>query len=258
MERDLGGSAAVVDRQRTRIADWLEGLGTPDFARASVLPGWDVRTLVAHLVLVTIGLTEQLATTGDGPAIAVEEFVARYRPAAASIQERTLAVGDGHDGPELVRLLATVPSAADAALGVPRRRVVRAARGPISADDWVLTRLVELVVHADDLSRSVPEREPVVLEPRALAAVTRVLARVLAAQAPGHNVEVRVPPYAAVQAVAGPAHTRGTPPNVVETDPLTWIRLATGRTTYADAVAATSVRASGSRADLSAYLPVLS
>jgi hypothetical protein len=75
--------------------------------------------------------------------------------------------------------------------------------------------------------------------------------------APGHSVEVRVPPVAAVQCVAGPRHTRGTPPNVVETDPLTWFRLATGRVEWDDAVRTGAVRASGPRADLlGQYLPV--
>lgn len=78
----------------------------------------------------------------------------------------------------------------------------------------------------------------------------------LADVAPGNAVEVRVPPDGAVQAVAGPRHTRGTPPNVVETDPATWLALATGATTWADAVAAGAVRASGERADLSGLLPL--
>jgi hypothetical protein len=85
---------------------------------------------------------------------------------------------------------------------------------------------------------------------------TRVLLGWLAERAPGHSVEVRVPPYGAVQCVAGPRHTRGTPPNVIETDPLTWVRLATGRTGWADAVASGAVRASGVRADLSHELPL--
>ena len=75
-------------------------------------------------------------------------------------------------------------------------------------------------------------------------------------EAPGRSVEVRVVPVAAVQVVAGPRHTRGTPPNVVETDPLTWIRLATGRLGWAEAVQGGAVRASGARADLSDYLPL--
>ena len=78
----------------------------------------------------------------------------------------------------------------------------------------------------------------------------------LADSAPGHTVEVRVPPYGVVQCVEGPRHTRGTPPNVVETDPPTWLGLATGRLTWADAVAGGRVRASGLRADLSGHLPL--
>ncbi len=78
----------------------------------------------------------------------------------------------------------------------------------------------------------------------------------LADVAPGNSVEVRVPPDGAVQAVEGPRHTRGTPPNVVETDPATWLALATGRTTWDEAVAAGRVHASGERADLSALLPL--
>ncbi|UJP40028.1 sterol carrier family protein [Cellulomonas palmilytica] len=78
----------------------------------------------------------------------------------------------------------------------------------------------------------------------------------LADVAPGHTVEVRVPPDGAVQAVAGPRHTRGTPPNVVETDPQTWLELATGALAWDDAVRDARVRASGERADLAAWLPL--
>ncbi|ASR55485.1 sterol carrier family protein [Cellulomonas sp. PSBB021] len=78
----------------------------------------------------------------------------------------------------------------------------------------------------------------------------------LADVAPGHTVEVRVPPDGAVQAVAGPRHTRGTPPNVVEMDPQTWLELATGALTWDDAVRDARVRASGERADLADWLPL--
>ncbi|MFF3670080.1 sterol carrier family protein [Microtetraspora malaysiensis] len=78
----------------------------------------------------------------------------------------------------------------------------------------------------------------------------------LAARAPGRTVEVRVPPYAAVQCVEGPRHTRGTPPNVIETDPRTWLDLATGRVSWESALTMGRIAASGSRADLSAYLPL--
>ena len=78
----------------------------------------------------------------------------------------------------------------------------------------------------------------------------------LAAKAPGNSVEVRVPPFAAAQVIAGVKHTRGTPPAVVETDADTWIALATGELGWADAVASGRVRASGERTDLSPYLPL--
>jgi len=91
-----------------------------------------------------------------------------------------------------------------------------------------------------------------------LAAVVRDLANAFAAAHPGRSVEVRIPPFVAVQAVAGPRHTRGTPPNVVETDAVTWLRLATGRTAFAAAVSSGAVRATGPRSDLSEHLPVLS
>jgi hypothetical protein len=78
----------------------------------------------------------------------------------------------------------------------------------------------------------------------------------LAEVAPGHAVEVRVPPDGAVQAVGGPRHTRGTPPNVVETDPQTWLALASGQLTWTDARAGGRVSASGERADLAEWLPL--
>ncbi|WP_369139363.1 sterol carrier family protein [Modestobacter versicolor] len=93
--------------------------------------------------------------------------------------------------------------------------------------------------------------------PRAvLGAAVKTSARWLSQQVPGRSVEVRVPPFVAVQCVPGPRHTRGTPPNVVETDAATWLRLAGGRLSWADAVATGSVVASGNRADLSEYLPL--
>ncbi|MFD2078673.1 hypothetical protein SAMN05421678_113164 [Actinopolymorpha cephalotaxi] len=79
----------------------------------------------------------------------------------------------------------------------------------------------------------------------------------LLARAPGRSVEVRVPPYAAIQCVPGPRHTRGTPPGVVETDPLTWVLLAADRMTWTTARESGTLAASGERTDLSAYLPLL-
>jgi len=90
-----------------------------------------------------------------------------------------------------------------------------------------------------------------------LATAARYLLQLLAEKAPGHTVEVRVPPFGAVQVVEGPRHTRGTPPNVIETDADTWVALAAGREEWASAVAAGRIAASGTRASLAGLLPVL-
>lgn len=95
--------------------------------------------------------------------------------------------------------------------------------------------------------------------PRAeLADAVRTTARTLAQVAPGSSVEVRVPPFVAVQCIIGPRHTRGTPPNVVETDPRTWLEVATGVRGFDHALADGSITASGSRAaEVGHWLPIL-
>jgi hypothetical protein len=91
-----------------------------------------------------------------------------------------------------------------------------------------------------------------------LATAVRLAARTLAALAPGASVEVRIPPFVAVQCVAGPRHTRGTPPNVVETDPRTWLLLATGLLRLAEAKASGALTLSGSRAaEIEQWLPLI-
>lgn len=90
-----------------------------------------------------------------------------------------------------------------------------------------------------------------------LRLLTKHFLAVLSGQAPGRAVEVRIPPYAVAQVVEGTRHTRGTPPAVVETDAVTWIALATGALTWAEAEAAGRLVASGERSDLSSYLPLI-
>lgn len=92
-------------------------------------------------------------------------------------------------------------------------------------------------------------------EPSVKEQVKASLAR-LQEIAPGRAVEVRIPPYAAVQVVAGHTHRRGTPSAVVETDAQTWLSLAAGTLTWAEAVATGRLHASGERSDLSGYLPL--
>ncbi|CAD6006501.1 sterol carrier family protein [Agreia sp. COWG] len=90
----------------------------------------------------------------------------------------------------------------------------------------------------------------------ARATATRFLLQCLSDNATGNTVEVRVPPFGAVQCIEGPGHTRGTPPNVVEMDAATWLDLATGRLTWAEGTASARIHASGQRADLTGYVPV--
>jgi hypothetical protein len=101
-----------------------------------------------------------------------------------------------------------------------------------------------------DETRPAPDRG-------ALATAVRLTARTLAAVAPGAAVEVRIPPFVAVQCVTGPIHTRGTPPNVVETDPRTWLLLVTGMLTFAAAKTTGLLRSSGARAgEIDHWLPL--
>ncbi|MEU9128070.1 sterol carrier family protein [Kitasatospora sp. NPDC048540] len=233
-------------------------------ARPTRLGGWRVRELLAHLALQLGWVPRHLDDPQQGRApLALTQWVAGVAALAPSLDEaaRAHAAADFDGCPAKVAeafdreadlLLALLAGPADALAG--RRFEIRL--GSMTLTDMLVTRLVESVVHADDLAHALGitgfrhDRQ-------ALAAVTRLLADSFAAQVPGGAVELRVPPYAVVQAVEGPRHTRGTPPNVVEAAPLVWIRLATGRADWAGAVEAAEVTASGERSDLSAYLPVL-
>ena len=134
---------------------------------------------------------------------------------------------------------------------MPPRRRIDPAQGRLAYERW---QEWEAQSHEKRGSASGSEPEPF---PRAdLATAVRYTLEELGTRAPGRSVEVRVPPYGAVQCFEGPRHTRGTPPNVVETDAQTWLALAAGRLTWDDAEDSGRVRASGRRADLAAHLPL--
>ncbi|MGL4831236.1 MAG: sterol carrier family protein [Propionibacteriaceae bacterium] len=125
--------------------------------------------------------------------------------------------------------------------------------------DLMRLRLVELTALVDSLNQGLHDDPALSLPPAALAETSRTCAEILAQRYPGQAIEVRVPPYAAVQLSdgTGPTHTRGTPPSVVETSPQTFIRLAAGRLHFHDAVAQGAVTASGAHCDLSTMFPLL-
>jgi Bacterial SCP ortholog len=129
----------------------------------------------------------------------------------------------------------------------------RAALGAVpwsgrASADALGSECVSLVLAALDAG-SVPQ-------PEALRGAVAHLLGLLGDRAPGRAVEVRIPPYAAIQCVAGPRHTRGTPGNVVETDAVTWVLLAAGRISWPSATGDGRLRASGPRADISGLLPL--
>ncbi len=242
------------------VRAWVGELPPEAYDDPSVLEGWVVRDLVAHLGRGLEALVAATPAEAGARPLSIRKYVATYPHGAREITTATRALAAETAADPLAALDASWQRTVDAldrfGDGDPTR-VVAARRGPILLADLVVTRVLELVVHADDLHRSLPALAAPALPREALRRAVRALLDALVELAPGHSVEVRVPPFAAVQCVEGPRHTRGTPPNVVEADPMTWIRLACGRVPWKESVADGAVRASGERADLSTYLPLL-
>lgn len=266
----------VLAAQWGLVVSAVAGVRAADWERPSVLTGWRVADLAGHLLRSAHSADRLGAAPPGSTAQTVDAYVAQYADAADDIAAESVAVAAHRDVEEITALLGPAVDEQLALLSElaarpgAERLVVEAARGPLRLPDYVATRLIEVVVHADDLARSVAGLSPAtattaattaeveqVLHRPALRVVCRTLAAVLADRHPGHAVEMRVPPFAAVQCVAGPRHTRGTPPNVVETDPVSWLRLAAGRVAWGGLVADGRVRASGDRSDLSGLLPLL-
>lgn len=263
---ELARLGAAFAEQAELTWSWLTGLDESDLDADSVLAGWDVRTLLTHLRMTMTALAQRLNHPSSAAPVEVGDYVALLSAAAATADELAiaeLAVDDlakAAAAPssvhELCAAISAVRDPRSALAGVDPSSVIDTGRAALRVRDWARTQLLELVVHSDDLSRSLPTREPITLTRPALADAVRLTAEIFRFQAPGRSVELRVPPFVAVQVVPGPRHTRGTPPNVVETDPVTWLRVATGRSAFATLVRSGMIRASGSRADLDSYLPV--
>ncbi|SES46977.1 TIGR03083 family protein [Streptomyces sp. yr375] len=246
---------AAVLAQFAHVRDGVGALAPEQLALPTRLAGWSVRELAAHVAMAVETVSRNLDRDAPPKAeLALTQWPFATAARAAGISDDTVALAAAH--PDLNALYTRTEERLTQALTAPGDRVLAARTGAMTLADYLVTRTIELVVHTDDLNAAVPGLE-IPYDRQALAAATRLLADALADKAPGGATEVRIPPYAVVQCVEGPRHTRGTPPNVVETDPLTWIRLATGRVTWQDAVAAAKVSASGERADLTRLLPLL-
>ncbi|WP_158542923.1 maleylpyruvate isomerase family mycothiol-dependent enzyme [Phytoactinopolyspora halophila] len=258
---DPGTAWSAYREAHEELRTWLDGLPDTAWPRQSCLPGWTVAELAAHIASVADSVVAVKAASRESTAKSIGEYLAAYAPAADVIagRAREAAESAAHEPSALLQTIdERFASAAEHVeeLGL-RDRVVEGRRGPIRLGDFLLTRVIEIVVHGDDFARSLPESGAPRLPRAASRMAVRALLEALAERAPGRSVEVRVPPHAAVQCVEGPQHTRGTPASVVETDAATWIRLASGRVSWQEAVAEGHVSASGERADLSAYVPLL-
>ncbi len=250
-------TAACV-RQWTALAECVDELPDDVFLAPTRLPGWRVAELVAHLAACANAVPLRLAEPAPaiGGPLSLAAYLTAIPSASGVIAQREVDAAEGQTPQQLRGNLAVALTSLAAALAEANAdRVVNTRFGPLRLDDFVVTRCVEGVVHGLDLAQAAGA--VTVSDPDALRITTRALLDTMAEKAPGRSVELRVPPIAAVQCVEGPRHTRGTPPNVVETDPNTWIELATGRSRWVDAVADGRVRASGERSDLRAFLPLL-
>ncbi|ABW16530.1 conserved hypothetical protein [Parafrankia sp. EAN1pec] len=282
----------ALEEQWKAISGLVGGLPDEAFAAPSALPGWTTAELVLHTARSALALSaalrgdpapglargstpglaggsaggsgggpaggsgaeSSLARTGGAPLVTAADYLAGTGAQAEAIAAtaRDLAASQA---PEAVRVAfrdAVTGAAADLARLPPDEiadRLVIIPGGRMRLGEFLLTRAVEAVVHGLDLG--VPPARP------ALKTVVRLFTSMLAQRAPGHAVELRVPPFSAVQIVEGPRHTRGTPPNVVEADPSAFVLIATGRLAWGAALADGRIRASGERADLRFLLPLL-
>lgn len=249
--------------RRAVVAGWraVERLvdGVPDdaFDLPTRLGEWRVAELVGHLSRNPSHIARMLAGARAEPTVRVGagDYYASTAPDPA-IAAR--GVAEAADKPPAV-LRAELHRLTDEAVELLDRlgddQVLDTGTRSLTLADYLPSRCVEASVHSLDLAAATG-LDPG-LDGEALGVAVRLLATTLAARVPGRSVELRIPPYIAVQCVEGPRHTRGTPANVVELAGPVWLELATGRLAWADAVASGRVSASGERADLSAYLPVM-
>lgn len=233
---------AALGAQWSRL---IAAFAEADPAAPSRIPGWSVADLERHLAQTG----EQLGRLAGrppagGPVTGLREWAAALPGISEHIDEGVHIEA----APSLAEMMPTTLHALGAA---DARHPVRQLTGTHHLVDAALFRLVEAVVHGLDLP------DPPVPDRRAQRIVVRALADLLASLAPGRSVELRIAPDAAVQMIAGPRHTRGTPSGVVEIDPAGFLLLATGRMSWPAALDSGRLRASGERTDLSDYLPLL-
>ena len=194
-------SEELLRSQWVALRTWIETSGVlREAQRQSVLEAWNVHELVTHIGRSFLDIPVLGPAPGGVPR-SIREYIAEYGAAAGEIADGTKQLARSFSGD----VLAGIDNCARLgfrALDALRAEVVRGPRGAITRDDFILTRLIELVVHGDDLARSVPQVDAPPLLDLPVAAVFDALVR-------------------AYVEVTGRSPEAG--------DQLDWIRLAPGR-----------------------------
>lgn len=236
------GPREVRDALERQLTALVEGLDALDPTGPTACEGWTVADLDNHMANNLKGLAAVEERRVDGPATGGVAAWADNLAGLAAVADEIARAGR-------LRTRDLVEAALAALDTHPADTVVHQATGDHTLRDAAVFRVIEAVVHGLDV-----DIQP---EPSAVKLVVRELAGVLAERHPGKSVEVRIPPYTAVQCLEGPRHTRGTPPNVVEADPVAWVLVCSGRASWQDLVRSGRIRASGERSDLSQLLPLI-
>lgn len=259
MARQDKRAVGDVVEQARRLADCLTDLQPAEFLRPIPCREDRVIDVTARVVLVGDSVLSSLDHETTQRPGALADFLGSCGFTQNRLTRVTRELARHEDGAELADQFAEDV----AEIG---RRLTESDLPAVVAYDGSAIRTIDLlrltgidwVLHCDDLNRAVPARTPIPIPRGVLADSVRTLAETLRRRHPGHSIEVRIPPFVAVQcgAAGEPRHTRGTPPTVVETDPLTFVRLCRGRQTWDEAVKHNHVTASGVRSDLSEWLPL--
>lgn len=245
--------------QGDHLVDFLGSLRRAEFRR--LVPGHDlpVHHVAAELLVSQTALLSAL----DQPTTQRPSALPDYCTGIGILRNRSASlareIADHDDGPVLTdQIRQAHHEVAHRLASGDLPEVVAIDRSALRTLDLMRLIGVDWVLHSDDLNRAVPGHRPIEIPRRALADAVRLLADILRSRHPGQSVEVRVPPFAAVQCgrPGEPRHTRGTPPTVIECQPLHFLRLCRGRVTWHDAVRHHHVTASGVRADISEWLPL--
>lgn len=260
---EIDAVRSVMLEQAGLVETQLAAIPDHQFDQPTRLGEWTVGVLVAHLALAFGALARWLAAPEPARSgLTLSTYYELGSSSAASVDDMSRAAAAGKSPAELRKEFSAAVVAVTAAVaGVAGSRLVETRIGAVLATDSLVTRCVEVVVHALDLQHAtgVPATAGDAVTPAALGVCVKAMSAILQERAPGHSVEVRVPGRfgTAFQCGEGPQHTRGTPPNVIETDPVTFVELCAGRLSWSAAVASGAVLASGERADLTGLLPVV-